>query len=71
MQNIMGLSLDQTSKRNITLFQLEKTLKKLKRCLSKFYGSKDMESGLINLSVGFLFMGCWVHSYNELSNVLC
>ena len=30
-----------------------------------------MESGLINLSVGFLFMGCWVDSYNELSNVLC
>ena len=53
MQNIMELSLDQISMRNTILFQLEKTLKKLKRCLAKFYESKDTEFGLINLSLWF------------------
>ena len=56
MQNIMGLSLGQTSMRNITLSQLEKTLKKLKRYLANIYESKDTEFGLIKLSVGHLFI---------------
>ena len=47
MQNTMELNCVQISMKNIILYQPEKMLKKLRRCLVIPYENKDMEFGLI------------------------